>query len=109
MRVEPKNKADQAPSAILELVDGPCDMKFAMVATTIARCVREGKELSPITMENIQKVTQFRKDGDVELQRMVDRMSRLHKEHEQEHEQEQGQHGQHEQGQHGQQEEASRN
>ena len=33
LRVEPQ-KEDQAPSAILEQVDGPRDMRFAMTART---------------------------------------------------------------------------
>lgn len=45
-----------------------------MVALTIARCKREGKELSNITLANIDKVTKFRKDGMGELERMVKRV-----------------------------------
>ncbi|KAA6410594.1 MAG: 50S ribosomal L17 [Lasallia pustulata] len=36
LRIEPL-KPDSAPSAILELVDGPRDMRFAMTAKTLAR------------------------------------------------------------------------
>lgn len=70
LRIEPL-KEDQAPSAILELVDGPKDMRFAMTARTVARFRREGKELNEMTQRNVEKVTQFRKDGTKALERMV--------------------------------------
>ncbi|KAJ5112236.1 54S ribosomal protein L8 [Penicillium argentinense] len=55
---------DQAPSAILELVDGPKDMRFAMTARTVAR-QREflGNGLNELTELNVRKVTRFRKGG----------------------------------------------
>lgn len=77
LRTEPKDKSDQAPSAILELVDGPRDMKFAMTAMTIARCRKEGKALSALTVENIEKVTKFRKDGQKELMALVQRYEKM--------------------------------
>ncbi|KAJ5248745.1 54S ribosomal protein L8 [Penicillium chermesinum] len=44
---------DQAPSAILELVDGPKDTRFAMVARTVARQRELGKpELNSLTALN---------------------------------------------------------
>jgi len=70
LRIEPL-KTDQAPSAILELVDGPKDMRFALTAKTVARCRTEGKDLSELTLKNIKKVTQFRKGGEPELEKMV--------------------------------------
>lgn len=70
-------KDDQAESAILELVDGPRDMRFAMVAKTVARCTKEGRDLNEITLRNIKKVTQFRKDGEKELQGLVDKMQSI--------------------------------
>ncbi|RPB22776.1 ribosomal protein L17 [Terfezia boudieri ATCC MYA-4762] len=77
LRTEPKDKSDQAPSAILELVDGPRDMKFAIIAMTIARCRREGKALSPRTVDNIEQVTKFRKHGQEELKALVERYEKL--------------------------------
>ncbi|KAI5795544.1 ribosomal protein L17, partial [Geopyxis carbonaria] len=70
LRIEPL-KTDQAPSAILELVDGPKDMRFAMTAKTVARCQAEDKDLNDLTLKNIRKVTRFRKDGEKELEKMV--------------------------------------
>jgi large subunit ribosomal protein L17 len=70
-------KEDQAPSAILELVDGPKDMRFAMTARTISKCEKDGKELNEMTQRNIEKVTQFRKDGKQALDQMVKRMKTL--------------------------------
>lgn len=76
LRIEPL-KEDQAPSAILELVDGPRDMRFALTAKTIARARSEGRELNEMTARNVEKVTQFRPNGKQLLEKMVNRMSKL--------------------------------
>jgi large subunit ribosomal protein L17 len=76
LRIEPL-KEDQAPSAILELVDGPKDMRFALTARTVARLREKGHLHNEITEKNIQKVTQFRKDGAEELEKMVQTMGDL--------------------------------
>ncbi|KAH8596430.1 ribosomal protein L17 [Bisporella sp. PMI_857] len=76
LRVEPL-KDDQAPSAILELVDGPKDMRFAMTARTIARQRKEGQEMNEMTKRNIEKVVRYRKNGEKELEDMVQKMSKL--------------------------------
>ncbi|KAI5846454.1 50S ribosomal protein L17 [Morchella snyderi] len=81
LRIEPL-ATDQAPSAILELVDGPKDMRFAMTAASIARCSSEDKELNEITLKNIKKVTQFRKDGERKLSEMVEKLSKRQRGHE---------------------------
>ncbi|KAL4999566.1 ribosomal protein L17 [Aspergillus recurvatus] len=74
LRVEPK-KDDQAPSAILELVDGPKDMRFALTAKTVARRRSQGLEtLNELTLLNVRKVTQFRKNGVEELERAISRV-----------------------------------
>ncbi|KAL2221357.1 50S ribosomal protein L17 [Thermoascus aurantiacus ATCC 26904] len=80
LRVEPK-KDDQAPSAILELVDGPKDMRFALTAKTIARQRAQGFEtLNEITALNVKKVTQFRKNGIEELEREIKKFELREKE-----------------------------
>src|SRR5437764_5319340 len=66
LRIEPL-KTDQAPSAILELVDGPKDMRFLMTAKTLARQRAEGVQPNEITRLNVKKVTQFREDGEEAL------------------------------------------
>ena len=76
LRIEPL-KEDQAPSAILELVDGPKDMRFAMTARTVAHLKRERKELNEMTKRNVEKVTQFRKNGKRDLNSMVRQMKSL--------------------------------
>ncbi|KAL4987583.1 ribosomal protein L17 [Aspergillus falconensis] len=74
LRVEPK-KDDQAPSAILELVDGPKDMRFALTAKAVARRRSQGLEtLNELTLLNVRKVTQFRKNGVEELERAISRV-----------------------------------
>ncbi|KAK7737960.1 54S ribosomal protein L8, mitochondrial [Cytospora paraplurivora] len=76
LRTEPKDKDDQAPSAILELVDGQRDMRFAMTAATVARDEALGKESTDITRMNVKKVTAFRKDGETEFRALVDEIKR---------------------------------
>ncbi|KAF2770064.1 ribosomal protein L17 [Teratosphaeria nubilosa] len=76
LRIEPM-KEDQAPSAILELVDGPKDMRFALTAKTIAAVRAKGQQINDMTAANIQKVTRFRKDADEELEAMVGRFEKM--------------------------------
>ena len=70
LRLEPV-KEDQAPSAILELVDGARDMRFAMTAKTLARERATEEGVREITARNVHKVTQFRPGGEKELERLV--------------------------------------
>lgn len=76
LRIEPL-KNDQAPSAILELVDGPKDVRFAMTARTIARQRGEGEEMNEMTLRNFEKVTKYRLDGEAELEKMVEKLHSL--------------------------------
>ena len=76
LRIEPK-KDDQAPSAILELVDGPKDMRFAMTARTLMKLREDEKSLNEITSLNVHKVTRFRKGGEEDLEKEVRRCERL--------------------------------
>jgi len=76
LRIEPI-KEDQAPSAILELVDGPSDMRFAMTARTIAQLRAKGHDINDMTAHNIQKVTRFRPNGDDDLEEMVGKFENL--------------------------------
>ena len=76
LRIEPL-KEDQAPSAILELVDGPKDMRFAMTARTVARMRGEGQDLNEMTQKNVEKVTRYRPDGEKALEEMVEKLNGL--------------------------------
>lgn len=76
LRVEPL-KPDQAPSAILELVDGPKDMRFAMTARTIAKDRAKGVDSTEMTERNIEKVTRFRPNGEKDLEKMIRKISKL--------------------------------
>lgn len=76
LRTEPI-KEDQAESAILELVDGPKDMRFALTARTIARAQAAGHEINNMTAANIHKVTRFRKDGNKQLKEMVKKFASI--------------------------------
>ncbi|KAK4219310.1 ribosomal protein L17 [Rhypophila decipiens] len=77
LRTEPKDTYSQAPSAILELCDGPKDMRFAMTAATVARDRRLGQPHSELTLKNIKKVTQFRKGGMAEFEEWVKKTAEL--------------------------------
>lgn len=76
LRVEPL-KEDQAPSAILELVDGPKDMRFAMTAQTIARDRALEKAHNPMTIANADKVTRYREGGAEALEAQVKRFEEM--------------------------------
>ncbi|KAI1090020.1 ribosomal protein L17 [Rostrohypoxylon terebratum] len=77
LRTEPKSKYDQGDSAILELVDGPRDMRFAMTAAAVARDQKMGKQSTYYTLLNKKKVTQFRKNGADEFSKMVTKVAKL--------------------------------
>ena len=76
LRIEPM-KEDQAASAILELVDGPKDMRFAMTARTLANQRAMDWEVNEVTARNIQKVTRYREGGERALENMVGRFEKL--------------------------------
>nr|XP_023907850.1 uncharacterized protein LOC112019563 [Quercus suber] len=76
LRIEPE-KEDQAASAILELVDGPKDMRFAMTAKTIASVRAKGLPINDMTAANIMKVTKFRQNADEELEAMVRQFEKM--------------------------------
>lgn len=72
LRTEPKDRSDQAPSAILELVDGQRDIRFAMTAAAVARDEVLGRDSTHITKMNIKKLTAFRRDGEAEFRALVE-------------------------------------
>ena len=80
LHIEPINRHhDQAPSAILELVDGPRDMRFAMTARSLVReraaaAEDESKGIRDITARNIMKVSRYRTDGEAGLLQEVERL-----------------------------------
>lgn len=76
LRIEPL-KEDQSPSAVLELVDGPKDMRFALTAKTIAAVRGKGHEINDMTAANIAKVTRYRQNPDADLEAMVQNFERL--------------------------------
>lgn len=79
LHTEPANKhqMDQAPSAILELVDGKKDVRFAMTAAVVARdemMYKNKEQINPITCLNVKKVTKYRQNGEEEFRRLVDKI-----------------------------------
>jgi large subunit ribosomal protein L17 len=66
-----------APSAILELIDGPTDIRFAMTARTLVKERDRDQEPTDITAKNIAKVTRFRPGGAGALEEMVEKVRRM--------------------------------
>ncbi|KAI1142616.1 ribosomal protein L17 [Hypoxylon sp. FL0543] len=77
LRTEPKSQYDQGDSAILELVDGPRDMRFAMTAAAVARDQKLGRPSTVLTLLNRNKVTRYRPDGKAAFEEMVKRVADL--------------------------------
>ncbi|KAK0719691.1 ribosomal protein L17 [Lasiosphaeris hirsuta] len=77
LRTEPKDKYSQGESAILELVDGPKDMRFALTAAAVARDRKLNRGQTEITQKNIEKVTRFRPDGKLAFENMVTKVRAL--------------------------------
>ena len=75
LRCEPL-KSDMAESAIICLVDGPRDVRFAMTARALLRQEKEGLPMNELTAKNVQKVTKFRAGGVEELTRAVKELER---------------------------------
>jgi hypothetical protein len=79
LHTEPQNKhqLDQAPSAILELVDGKKDVRFAMTAAVVARdemMFKDWQQFNPVTVHNVEKVTRYRKNGWELFRELVDKI-----------------------------------
>ncbi|KAI0974053.1 ribosomal protein L17 [Xylaria arbuscula] len=77
LRTEPKSTYDQGASAILELVDGPKDMRFAMTAAAVARDRALGRASTELTLKNRDKVVRYRGDGEKAFDAMVRRVGKL--------------------------------
>ncbi|KAI8633770.1 ribosomal protein L17 [Xylariaceae sp. FL1651] len=63
LRTEPKSTYDQGESAMLEFVDGPKDLRFAMTAAAVARDRALGRPSNELTRMNHAKVVRYRGDG----------------------------------------------
>ncbi|KAI1751703.1 ribosomal protein L17 [Xylaria castorea] len=78
LRTEPKSKYDQGASAILEFVDGPKDMRFAMTAAAVARDRALGRTSNELTAKNRSKVVRYRgANGEQVFDDMVERLGKL--------------------------------
>ena len=92
MLLSEPHKDDQARSAMLSLVDGPKDIRFAMTAKTLLRQQREGSMMDEKTALDLRKVTRFRENGEEllekEIQRLSDEEGRVTKQEEDEYERE---------------------
>lgn len=73
LRLEPR-QGDNAPRSILELVDGPRDMKFALLARTVARLERQGLPIDEKTSADLQKIYKSRENGEAIFREEVELM-----------------------------------
>ena len=78
LRTEPKSQYDQGDSAVLQLVDGPRDLRYAMTAAAVARDQRLGRPSTELTLLNRAKVVRYRGEGaEDRFDDMVRRMGAL--------------------------------
>ncbi|KAI0434295.1 ribosomal protein L17 [Xylaria sp. FL1042] len=77
LRTEPKSTYDQGASAILEFVDGPKDLRFAMTAAAVARDRALGRQSTELTLKNRAKVLRFRAEGEKTFDDMVRKIGKL--------------------------------
>ncbi|KAI1487864.1 ribosomal protein L17 [Biscogniauxia mediterranea] len=77
LRTEPRSNYDQGASAVLQLVDGPKDLRFAMTAAAVARDAKLGRAPNSLTQLNRTKVLRYRPDGERQFADMVERIARL--------------------------------
>ncbi|KAI0412248.1 ribosomal protein L17 [Xylaria grammica] len=77
LRTEPKSTYDQGASAILEFVDGPKDLRFAMTAAAVARDRALGRESNELTLKNRFKVLRYRDNGEKTFNDMVETIGKL--------------------------------
>ncbi|KAH3670249.1 hypothetical protein WICMUC_004941 [Wickerhamomyces mucosus] len=73
LRLEPR-LGDNAPQSILELVDGPQEMKFWLTARVVARLQQQGLEIDPLTKHNVEQLIKYRQNGEVEFNQLVERL-----------------------------------
>jgi large subunit ribosomal protein L17 len=71
------HRNDAADSAILSLVDGPRDIKFAMTAKALAFNEARGEGNEPQTVLDMHKVTRYRENGEEELQAEVENLRNM--------------------------------
>ncbi|KAI0538179.1 ribosomal protein L17 [Xylaria digitata] len=77
LRTEPKSTYNQGASAILEFVDGPKDLRFAMTAAAVARDRALGRKSNELTLKNRSKVLRYRDNGEKAFDDMVKRIGKL--------------------------------
>ena len=73
----PDRKGDKAEAAVLELIDGPRDIRFTLTARTIARNRMLDQPLAPLTLRNVAKCTKYRSDGETALSAAIKAEAKL--------------------------------
>lgn len=71
IRLEPR-LGDNADQAIVELVDGPREMKLWLTARVVARLQQQNLPIDPLTQTNVDKLIKLRKGGKEEFDKVVE-------------------------------------
>lgn len=72
IKLEPRLGEDKAPMSVLELVDSDFEIKFWYTAKIVARLELQGLQVDALTQHNVDKLTQFRFNGQARFREAVE-------------------------------------
>lgn len=72
IKLEPRLGEDKAPMSVLELVDSEFEIKFWYTAKIVARLELQGLPVDALTQHNVDKLTQFRPQGEESFRKAVE-------------------------------------
>lgn len=72
IKLEPRLGEDKAPMSVLELVDSEFEIKFWYTAKIVARLELQGLPVDALTQHNVEKLVQFRPEGETSFRRAVE-------------------------------------
>lgn len=72
LRLEPR-LGDRAEQSVVELVDGPKEMKLWLTARVVARLQLQNLPVDALTQHNVEKLVKFREGGQEEFDALVER------------------------------------
>lgn len=71
IKLEPRLGNDKAPMSVIELVDSGFEFKWWYTAKIVARLELQGITLDDLTTHNVEKLTNFRENGEEEFRKAV--------------------------------------
>lgn len=72
IKLEPRLGEDKAPMSVLELVDSEFEIKFWYTAKIVARLELQGLPVDALTQHNVDKLVQFRQNGEAGFRKAVE-------------------------------------